>query len=88
MSGLRSQVSGLMERINLQADVSAAVEKECAALRSTVRTSTKNKMNFNHDTYMCRKLNVLVYGEGRNNCFSYRAQTTLFHRMQREPLST
>ncbi|CAN0401028.1 unnamed protein product, partial [Pylaiella littoralis] len=37
MNGLRSELSELMERINLQADVAAAVEKECAALRSTVQ---------------------------------------------------
>ncbi|CAM9929889.1 unnamed protein product, partial [Ectocarpus fasciculatus] len=34
---LQSEVSRLTERINLQADVTAAVEKECEALRSTVR---------------------------------------------------
>lgn len=40
ISDLQSEVSGLMERINLQADVTAAVEKECEALRSTVTILT------------------------------------------------
>ncbi|CAM9834205.1 unnamed protein product, partial [Ectocarpus sp. 12 AP-2014] len=38
ISSLQSEVSRLTNRINLQADVTAAVEKECKALRSTVRT--------------------------------------------------
>ncbi|CAN0379660.1 unnamed protein product, partial [Ectocarpus sp. 12 AP-2014] len=38
ISSLQSEVSRLTNRINLQADVTAAVEKECEALRSTVRT--------------------------------------------------
>lgn len=36
ISGLQSEIAGLTERINLQADVTGAVEKECEALRSTV----------------------------------------------------
>ncbi|CBJ28604.1 hypothetical protein Esi_0110_0017 [Ectocarpus siliculosus] len=38
INSLQSEVSRLTNRINLQADVTAAVEKECEALRSTVRT--------------------------------------------------
>ncbi|CAM9736995.1 unnamed protein product, partial [Ectocarpus sp. 6 AP-2014] len=37
INSLQSEVSRLTNRINLQADVTTAVEKECEALRSTVR---------------------------------------------------
>ena len=45
ISGLQSEVAGLTERINLQADVTEAMEKECEALRSTVTTRVSSFRN-------------------------------------------